>query len=716
MNLKLVSYNSTNINDATNYNAFISDGIKLQGDARIIQVSRAGRRPIHASKVLQGYEMRITVQMLGTVSTQLDTLKALFDVEDETPRKLIAKDTANSDKQWYVYATTKDMPTMKTNKSIEVVLSVADPVWYENTESTVEWAITATADKQAVTVAGNVQARPRLEFTPTSAGGSRFGYRRLAIWRNPNTTALLNYPLNIVNTTWDTAALVADATNSVVLNGAINDSVTTITWDGETGTMPTSGMAYLGTEQISYTGKTATELTGVTRGINGTTAAAHDDDTVCYSSIIQADGDDIRVYVDGEETIRWFQSMNNASTKVWSVLDFQPGISMTLGTAIADSGDVDTITLASTTANKTALKNLPETGMVYIGTELFTYSGVNIKARRLTDCVREVKGTSAAAHAVGAAVYWIEHEIWIYYSNSSISAPETDDTYKPIIDLTSTNASWVYTSFADEDRLRAGRWTPALVKTANTRDPDNKSTPYTGNRTADADPATEMGMSLYAWQSGQVWKAENGTVEWSFYHPATITHVTASGEQYRATTNWPNAQLLKSKDGKRWTVVWTDSTPDAAATWEALDAHSAVELSSGYPYIKFSLSGRIGPTADNEVHYEIEGATLTLSSSGVPQGTLLTAEACYYMDATVTNNTTGEWLNFITSTALNKKITIDCENKIAYLEDGTPITNLAFSSVRRDWLNLNVGANELQFDDTGTGSIDGDVYWRDRNS
>ena len=41
---------------------------------------------------------------------------------------------------------------------------------------------------------------------------------------------------------------------------------------------PTSGTLLVGTEQITYTGTTSTTFTGITRGANSTTAAAHLDD------------------------------------------------------------------------------------------------------------------------------------------------------------------------------------------------------------------------------------------------------------------------------------------------------------------------------------------------------------------------------------------------------------------------------------------------------
>ena len=63
---------------------------------------------------------------------------------------------------------------------------------------------------------------------------------------------------------------------TTLLNGAINDLVTTITVDS-TAAFPSSGRIDIGTELITYTSKNATQFLGCTRGANGSTAASHSD-------------------------------------------------------------------------------------------------------------------------------------------------------------------------------------------------------------------------------------------------------------------------------------------------------------------------------------------------------------------------------------------------------------------------------------------------------
>jgi len=65
---------------------------------------------------------------------------------------------------------------------------------------------------------------------------------------------------------------------TTLLNGAVLVGDTTLTVDSTTGFSPT-GTLLIGTEQITYTGVTATTFTGCTRGANGTTAAGYVDNT-----------------------------------------------------------------------------------------------------------------------------------------------------------------------------------------------------------------------------------------------------------------------------------------------------------------------------------------------------------------------------------------------------------------------------------------------------
>ena len=67
------------------------------------------------------------------------------------------------------------------------------------------------------------------------------------------------------------------------LNGGINASVTTITVDSTAG-FSTAGRLLIDQELITYTGITSTTFTGCIRGVQGTTAASHTDNTIVYNA------------------------------------------------------------------------------------------------------------------------------------------------------------------------------------------------------------------------------------------------------------------------------------------------------------------------------------------------------------------------------------------------------------------------------------------------
>jgi hypothetical protein len=104
------------------------------------------------------------------------------------------------------------------------------------------------------------------------------------------------------------------------LNGAVNDSVTTLTVDSTTGFTPT-GTLIIGTEQVTYSGKGATTFTGCTRGANSTIAASQVDDAVVSQTWTSIDSgrtsanryNFFRYNLNNVDKIIWADGANNAS-------------------------------------------------------------------------------------------------------------------------------------------------------------------------------------------------------------------------------------------------------------------------------------------------------------------------------------------------------------------------------------------------------------------
>ncbi len=174
----------------------------------------------------------------------------------------------------------------------------------------------------------------------------------------------------------DNTTKITSPTAAVNDGSNISATATTITYDTLTTgtgilTLPDQGTIKIGSEQISYTGKTSTTLTGLTRGVNGTTAAIHN---------------------------------NNA------VITLLPEISLvesieTLGletrTTLIDNTSNITATATSITVDSTA--GFEDNGYIRIEKELIHYTGKT--ATTFTGLTRGTGGTTAATHNDNVAIF-----------------------------------------------------------------------------------------------------------------------------------------------------------------------------------------------------------------------------------------------------------------------------------------------------------------------
>ena len=154
---------------------------------------------------------------------------------------------------------------------------------------------------------------------------------------------------------------------TTTLNGAINDSTTTIVLT-DASQFPDTGTNFIqiGTEEISYTGITNNTLTGVTRGVRNTTAAAHSNgatvtntsDFVAWGEAASGDlviepgmwsidnfGDKAICLIANNACFEWDSSLSNATT--------------TRATIIA----------GAPTASRHMVVSTPDRHLVFFGTE-----------------------------------------------------------------------------------------------------------------------------------------------------------------------------------------------------------------------------------------------------------------------------------------------------------------------------------------------------------
>lgn len=444
---------------------------------------------------------------------------------------------------------------------------------------------------------------------------------------------------------------------------------------------------------------------------DGTGTGVLDTAALVTAGKMQSDGSDLAVKVDGNFVDRYLYGINTNATKVWINLTLQPKIEFTLQAAMLSGDTITEILAEKTVENIAALEKLPKKGVLLIDDEAFVYTDVNPNKRRVLGVTRAKKGTSAAGHSVGAMVRWIEHDIWLLYGDTSIWKPTNDTSKQPIFNLNSTNLAWTYESFEDAVSKRSGEWAGHVNSSRW-----GSSKIYTGVRGAAADPSTEMGMSIIAFYNGLKYKTEEAKLTWRLNHPAGIVKVTASGEKRRVLTNWPLARLQYLHPTRQeWVDLWNQATPSAANTWENW-SNADVVVSPTAKSVRVQVEGLVnGGTAVNQVDLSVKDAIIYLDSSGIPVAKLHTEQAEYYLSARLTNQASGEYIDLSWNMKVGNTLVVDCgERSIFYDTVNNALTARTLSSVRKDWLNLSPGNNDLQFDDTGTAGVTILVKYRKR--
>jgi len=639
MLLSLYSYDGVLLNDSTNYNATIPPGNSMPA-ANPEFVNRGSTWPKLAGKTLSGATFTFKVIFRGTIHTQLEALKALFRVDDFTPRQLIAFDTSDSNRAWYVMGYPVQPPLFENSEgggSVIVTLALEEPIWREYVQQSDTWSVVATGATRAITTRGNIETPPVFEITPTVAKVGGYAYKRYVIVYNKTARPFAYYPLNLVGD-WNTSTLIAG-------------------------------------------GK------------------------------MQADGDDLRVNVDGVEASRWIYNINSTTTRVWANINLRPKVEFTLGANIAISGLAD-ITVANTTANIAALKTLQASGALLIDNEVILYNGVNVSTRKITPTARAAMNTTAATHTSGATIRFIEHTILVYYGNSAVSAPYVNDNVKPMFGVSSSNTLWEYTDFADRAKIRRFIWNQNKRIAAGAA-----SYHYFGDHgSLSDDPAVEAGLLIGCYQQTGVWRAGQGDLDWTFYHPAGITNIAASGEKYKGNASWPTAKLQKSAGGATWADIAAITVPASVTTWTAWTVASTALGAGTWLYVRFLFSGTVNAGTSIFAAMEMSAISVTLDSAGVPSVTMQAEQDNYSMDVKITNTTTGEYFTVGCVMGLNETITVDCENLRVYNSDGQNLHGaLDRSSKRTEFLTLKAGANTIQFDDTGTAAVTVMTKWRARS-
>ena len=404
-------------------------------------------------------------------------------------------------------------------------------------------------------------------------------------------------------------------------------------------------------------------------------------------------GEDLRVEVDGVEVDRWLDGTNTNSCKIWANLNFQVGATASLDETFA-GGD----TLASLTVDD--VTGFPSSGILYNVTsgEAFTYTARDVGLNRFTGLTRSVKGTAAAAGAVGQTIAWIEHDIWLKYGNAAATAPDVDDDYEPAFELDlSSNLTWVYEEFGEDDGLRAGQWQQDILAS----NPEF----YGGHHGATADPWIEMGTES-GW--GGVFNQE---ARYSLGNPCGIlTANFTNGEFYAelftnmygriqsrsATTDWRTEHSMNMAILGAWTAWSHDETLDSGSTFVGL-MYAGAEAS--------------------EQKLEVADVTVTLSTTGTPSLVLGAEQGAYDLDAVLTlvlDAVDQEAIRLQLTMALDQTLEVDCDNRtVTLLADESnqfQAISLRNPSVRSYWIRLpgdwdGGQVSSIRYDETGMAAV-----------
>lgn len=432
-------------------------------------------------------------------------------------------------------------------------------------------------------------------------------------------------------------------------------------------------------------------------------------DTTGLTTTKAIDWTSVGVLEDGVEVDRWFseevedndRSFDQVDTRLWMNLDFRSTVAVTLSGALGNSaGDV-----AGGIVVNEDISAFPPAGILYAPAqnELFVYLSRDVRKRTFHGVTRAAYGSSAASHSAGAALEWIQHEVFIVYGPQAGLAKAADDTMRPYLELPSSDNDkwdWGYLEGtgergfgSDSEPNRAGRWTPVTAGDGGIFTADEHGT--------DVDPFDVLGF-----ENGIA--GNENLARWQIYLPAGLNTLDANGKAYE-TTAVEAVKFYASVDGVNWTRI--DAYPDAGGVgWFEFGPH-LTNQTAGWRYLRFELLGEVGEV-------EIYQASVGLEADTVPVVRLMPEAANYALDMTITNETTGEWIELSLPAGLSTGdvVVVDTEAKTVTAEPfGRNVYRiLEKSSHRPAMLRLAPGANTLRVNETGLAGVELTVVWRER--
>lgn len=612
---------------------------------------RGGEFPVFASKNFSETQKVLKVS-LNDPETDRDLLIQNFDIMERSLKILLATDSQTGIRYSLECTPIAIISGDKFGTQWSITLDCPNPYWVSAITKNAAMTAIVTGQKVTATVGGNYYVKPTITLTLNTQKSTGYPYKRYITVINKSQNALTRYPVDVTN-------------------GGFNTS------------------------------------------------------TPIGAGKMQADGDDLRVIINGTEVSRYLDGINSATTKVWVNLNIKPSPLTAQAPLIYNTLLNTTLTVSSIQIKPPyyyssgghrvyKISTFNASGIFRINNEEFTYASKVDKDGIFYGIVRGARGTTLATHTANDEIKSVENDIVMIYGDATVGAPDQDAELIPCLNLsTSTNTSWVYSTFGNDQGVKPCQFAPAVQMFYG-----DQSEFYTAVQHAEnVDPYTVMGMSVESYVKSGVNKAGNAKITWSLNHPVGITRITTvGGKKNRASVSWPNISGLRKVIGSKDSSVFNLATPTLVNTWQSWSETPAA-FATTVNQIYFIHNGIVGASANNTAELEVSSLTLALDATKSPTvyfGNESTTG--YRSNLELRNETTGDSLFFNYPLQVADSIGIDTENRTARRvnDELNVIGGILYDQTRLEWFKLEPGANVISVWETGIQSVYVAFSWHDR--
>ncbi|NJN53659.1 MAG: hypothetical protein HC804_02205 [Anaerolineae bacterium] len=208
--MNVLTWDGYDINDGAVYMTGLTSPILAHALVQGNEVGRHGRYPLIGGVTYPGKTFTLTTILLTATAATRAALRTIFETESGEIKTLIIEGDDGTEQ--YVQALCEaHYEEDEVGNVFYTVLRVHDdPAWRSTAVQTDTESVTSDGQQWTIDNDGDQVARPTITITPTDTQPNVNAYRRFVAvrWRGD---ASLNYPTDIVNNAWDSAALVSGA-------------------------------------------------------------------------------------------------------------------------------------------------------------------------------------------------------------------------------------------------------------------------------------------------------------------------------------------------------------------------------------------------------------------------------------------------------------------------------------------------------------------------